>query len=136
MTAVTTTVFRDQLTLFLAEATGVRFEHGMIEGPVERRDVACTFPITEEEFDENTTMEVVTVGVRFYQAYVTQTAVEKPVSPAKLEAWSMQVKEALRDPWGSLGVWYCRVTRTEYDLETQGVQFTIIGWQENPQSLT
>ena len=31
--------------------------------------------------------------------------------------------------------WYARVTRTEYDMEQQGFDMTIIGWQENPQAV-
>ena len=134
--AVTSTVFREAVAAHLAEALGVRFESGQIAGPIERRDLGCSFPAFEEENSDNTIEEILTITVRVFQAYVQQTAAEKPADPAKLEGWSLAIKTALMEPWGSLGVWFARVTRVEYDMETQGIEVTIIGWQDNPQAVS
>jgi hypothetical protein len=134
-TAVTTTVFRQAVAAHLADALGIRFVDGPLEGPIEKRDLACTYPVQEDENPDNTIEEVVTIGVRVFQAYVTQRAPESPIDPSKLEAWAWLAKLTLAHPWGDLGVWYARVTRTEYDMEQQGFDMTIIGWQENPQAV-
>lgn len=135
--AVSTTVFRDQVALMIGDALGgMRVVPGMLEGPIEKRDLACVFPLLEEENDENTNEEILTIGIRVYQAFKPPTPTGPPYDPVRLEEWTLAVKQALAGPWGSLGVWYARVTRVEYDLETQGAEITVVGWQDNPQSVT
>jgi len=119
----------------LATDLGIQMVDGMLNAPagIARRDLGCVWVPGFGEKDDDVDTQMIDVRIRIYQQKIEQRNPEDPVDPTKLEDFAEAVELALRDKQaGQFGVWFFRVRATEIDLESQGVEMSVIAMRANP----
>lgn len=125
------TTFRKAVQDELAADLGITFVPGLLEGPIENRDLGCVYAAGKSEVSDHVDDELIELRVRVFKRYQQQVDPELPLDPSALEALVESVQNALDDKQTTLGPWFLRVTRAEIDLEAQGIEVTVVGWQAN-----
>ena len=125
------TNFRAAVRDRLQTVTGIPMIDGYLEGPIETRDLGCVWPVAKREDEDNAALERIELRARIFKRYVRSTNPETPIDPSELEALAETVQGGLDDIQGSAGPWYFRVTGIEFDVVTNGIEFTVEGVQLN-----
>ena len=126
------TTFREAVTSALSTALGVDFVAGMVDGPIEGRNLGCAWMLGVAEREENVQEEWLDLKVRVFSAWSQIGAPERPFDPALLEEWAETIQTTLKPSITALGPWEARVTGVEFDMEQQGIEVSVLGWQPNP----
>jgi hypothetical protein len=129
--SITLTGFREAVQAELQVDIGIDFVPGVLVGPVEGRPLGCVWCAGKKEADDNVGDEIIEVHVRAFQAVVLPQDPTVPVDPGPLEELADQIVAALKDKQTAFGPWFTRITELELDMETQGLEITLIGRQEN-----
>jgi hypothetical protein len=128
----TLTSFRLALQAYLKTTFSFEFESGQLEGPIEDRTVGCCWTVSVSEWPEDVQLEQITVGVRIFKQWQQQQGLPNP-SISDLEDLAETLQEALKPVQTTLGsAWQFRLTQVELDLETNGIEGTIVALQPNP----
>lgn len=127
------TLFRQAVQTQLQTALGIEFVPGRVDGPVQRQDLGCVWPVGVVEREENVGEQILTVQARVFKKYVENARdSSKPYDPVELEQLQDDATEALDDiQTTAAGVWFFRVTEREILYDDRGVELTILGWSAN-----
>lgn len=126
------TSFREAVAAMLSAELGIDFVPGRIEGPVEGKDLGCTFPLRVSEEQGFIQQQNLFVGVRVFKAARTRQSPSKAFDPAPLEELAEQIQLALAKHQTGYGAWFQRVTEIEFDSELRMVEAAVLGVQQNP----
>lgn len=125
------TTFRQGVAAVLATATGITFKDGRIIGPVDTGDIGCTYPVDKAEMGGNVDVEEITIRARILKQWQGQLDPTVPVDPAPLEELAETIQSALTGSQTTLGPWFCRVVRVDFDLDSWAVDALVVGWAYN-----
>jgi hypothetical protein len=129
---VTMTATRVAIQNALQTAFGINFVGGKINGPVERGDVGCVFPIGKREVSGDVSLENPLFQVRVLSAVRRRRGAKDPKDPAKLEGWAELIQTTLGNAAAlTFGPWYVRVQEVSIDVDLGQVDAIVIGWQAN-----
>lgn len=104
---------------------------GKLEGPVQRRDVVCSWPARKGELPDDADLEELEVFVRVLTAYVQRVDDETPWDPGPLETIAETLQAGLDDIQTAAGPWFFRLVEVEIDVDRQSVTGRVLGWQRN-----
>lgn len=126
------TGFREALQAQLADALGIPFKPGMLEGPIENMPaLGCCWISRVNEVSGRVADEQIEARVRVYKRYEQQIDAETPIDPSPLEAYVEALQASVQAAQTGLGPWYQRLTAAQIDPATQGVEVTIVAWARN-----
>jgi hypothetical protein len=129
---VSLTSFRQ---LVAAEIAGIldiqTVMNGRVEGPLERYDMVCSWPIRKAEQEDAVDLEDILVAVRVLRAWDQERQPEVPFDPAQLEADAEAVQVGSYDIQASAGPWLWRPTEFAFDVEAQRLDIAIYATQRN-----
>ena len=127
------TVFREHVATVLGAALGIDFVPGKLDGPQERRAIACTFPIGIEEVSGQVDDEALYIGVRVFKTFRQKRDQKAAIDPGPYEALAELVQTTMRSNQTAGGLWFNRVVAIDLSqIDTAHmVEFTIMGRLEN-----
>ena len=103
------TVFREHVATVLGAALGIDFVPGKLDGPQERRAIACTFPIGIEEVSGQVDDEALYIGVRVFKTFRQKRDQKAAIDPGPYEALAELVQTTMRSNQTAGGLWFNRV---------------------------
>ena len=126
--------FRAYVAGVLAPALGIDFVDGKLSGPIERKPVACTFPLGKDEVPGQVDDEMLYVGVRVFKTFRQKRAVRVPaVDPGPYEDLAELVQTTMQQHQTAGGLWFNRVVSIDLSMieELHMIEVTIMGYQQN-----
>lgn len=81
--------------------------------------------------EDNAMDELLEAHVRVYTKFLASEVPEKPFDPTPLEELAEQVQRLLHGRAATFGPWWTSWIQTEIDVETQGIELTFVGAQQN-----
>ena len=117
-------------------ATGLACDvvDGQVDGPLELgpgRRLACVFPDDTEEVEGDVYHEVLRVVVRVFLPALEEFQPGVPIPTADLVQARTDLIAALKPHQTSeFGVWYFRLTASEFFPREQYVQTRVVAWQQ------
>jgi len=125
------TDFRVALQNSLSTAMGIEFRSGMIEGPVEDRTVGCVWTAGVREWDQDVNLEQVFVMVRIFKQWRQQQGFAN-TQVSELETLVESLQDTLKPLQAQFqGMWQFRLQEIEIDLETSGLEATLVCLRDN-----
>lgn len=128
------TEFREAIQAQLEAAIGIPFVAGTINGPVGDRNIGCVWVASVNNMDDLIDVQTIDLRVRAFRQWKQETTPGyQPEHVEALETLAEQVQTGLAAIQASLAsVWYFHVVGVELDLETMGVEASLIAYQQNP----
>lgn len=126
------TTFRQAVAADIAAALGIaRVIDGRVEGPAEREDIVCSWPVGKTESRDSAHLEEIEVAVRVLKAFRQERDPKKPHDPAPLEAALEAIQAGSSDIQASAGPWFWRPVELTIDMDAQAVDVRVVGTQWN-----
>lgn len=114
---------RDELAADLA----IEFVDGKLDGPVERRDLGCSWTEDVNQDAENALYVWATIMIRVFKNYTLSRDPERPFDPAILESLALRIQTSLADKQPIVfGAENLQLPGYGLDVEKQGVEVKIL----------
>ncbi len=132
----TLTALRESIASMLSQELAIDFVPGRIEGPVEGKDLGCSWTIRVLEGSDGGSggiiEQTVLIGVRVFKPFKKRDSPARGIDPAPLEELAEQIQLAVSKHQTGYGAWFQRVTEVEFDVESRMVEVAILAVQANP----
>lgn len=129
---VSLTSLRQAVAELLAAELDIEFVDGKLEGPVEGKDLGCSFPVRLAEQADLIQAQDVFIGIRVFKAARTKQTSARAFDPAPLEELAELIQQALQKHQTGYGAWYQRVIEVEFDHELRMVEALVLAPRDNP----
>lgn len=127
------TSFRQAVQDKLQDAMGITFVAGMLTAADSNRDIGCVWIAGIRERSDVQTEEIVARARVFTQFEATQGYRQGDID--QLETLAEQFQTALKTIQLTAGPWMFRVTEVQLLIDEHGVEATMVGIDDNPNSL-
>lgn len=104
---------------------------GKLDGPVQRRDIVCSWPLRKAELADNVDLEELEIALRVLKVYPPRVDDETPIDPGPLETIAETLQTGLDNIQTTAGPWFFRVVELALDVDRFCVTARLVGWQRN-----
>lgn len=118
----------------LGEHVPLAMQPGLLEGPNETRTGNWMGSVAIQRVIEdprNVAQAQIYLICRVFPPFRAQVSPNKPYDPTELEQMATWIQDAVARNQTMLGAWYQRVTGIDFDVEDQGVQWTVFAYTDN-----